>query len=266
MAAPNAPEEPVLVAGLSLEQVAGIQVALAEPLPLADILAQEKVEEAAFRTAEAAFRARIGVDRAALAAYGELLAIAEDSLARKTPPLDSDPRAWGAFVGHLAQSKDEASTLRTVGLAPNDLARLRRLWHKKALTEEPVRLAIREGRERPRPIDVRPEPQRLKPFPWSPGASGALPKLEPWEAMTHAVGSQLPIERDVDLYAALTVALEGMPEERALALDLACVSERDLPALQDAWRERLRVDAAQRAEFSVRVTDHRAALSRHLSD
>lgn len=247
--------------GLRMEQVAGIVVARAEGLPLRDVLAQERVEEATFTRAEAAFRELVGADRARLAAWGELVAVAEDCLARPVPPLDRDPRAWGAFSAALGAAPEPAALLARTGLTTNDLSRLRRAWHARAHRDEAVRQAIRDGWSRPSVGDPRPEPPRLQPFPWTPESGGARPAREGWEALADEAFGELPVERDVDVWAALTAALEGFGEHRAMALDLCCLTEAGLARLQERWRERLRADAALRAEFSVRLTDHRSLLA-----
>jgi len=50
------------LAGLSLEQHAGIAVALAEGFPRAEVLAQEGITEAAFRRADRAWKKRLADD------------------------------------------------------------------------------------------------------------------------------------------------------------------------------------------------------------
>jgi hypothetical protein len=289
-------------AGLGLEQVIGVRVAELEGHPLDDVLAREAIELATFRRAEALARARVADDAAAQRVWARLEAEAEDALARATPPLDRDAAAWGAFSAWLSAQREPpprptrpgqhaappaqaaramgAATLARFGLTSNDLSRLRRLWHRRALTDEEVRQRIHAGASRPSPCDVRPEPPRLAPFPWSPPAGrqpgAARESAAPWEALAHEAQDALPVERDVDVWAALTAALERvdqgaspddaagltrLPYARELALDLVCLDEAGLARAQATWRERLRRDAVLRAELSVRLVDHRAALT-----
>lgn len=257
-----------LFAGLRLEQIVGVSVAVLEGHPLEAVLAREAIEPATFQRAEPLARARVVDDTTALAVWARLEAEAEDALARATPPLDRDPATWGAFAAWLSAQHGQpsrAAALARMGLNPNDLSRLRRLWHRRALTDEAVRQRLHAGASRPAPCDVRPEPLVLKAFAWSPpdgrakGESSATGA--PWEPLAHEAMQALPVERDVDVWAALTAALEKLPRERELALDLVCLDEAGLARAQASWRERLRRDAVLRAELSVRLADHRAALA-----
>ena len=129
---------------ISLEQFAGVRAALAENLPLADILAQEQIDEAALRESEPLWTARIADSIATQLEYTEKLRIAEDTLARKLSPIGDDEAAWVGLLGAMATAGDQAALLKKLGITLTDIGRLGRAWKRRTQSDRELgpRLAI----------------------------------------------------------------------------------------------------------------------------
>src|SRR5262245_49364765 len=110
------------IEGISLQEYAAVRAALAEELPLAQILTVEGIEAPSWAEASGAWTERIASDPGTFAAYARELAGAEDRLSRKVTPIDTDASAWVSF---LAAFKPEvrAETMKKTGLRMTDVSR-----------------------------------------------------------------------------------------------------------------------------------------------
>lgn len=184
---------------LTMEQHAGIAVALAEGFPRADVLAQEQIDEKAYRPADAAWKKRLVDDAAGegklFAAYQTRRAEAEDWLHRKVDPLDSDLASWLGFLKTWASAPRPFEILAKNGLTLNDVGRLGRVWERAFAKDD--KLAKRAEKLAPdakMPAKVDVAPRILRPFPWSPGAAPAPPPPAPVETETDAPPAEIPAE------------------------------------------------------------------------
>jgi hypothetical protein len=125
------------VAGVPLATYAAVMAALAEPFPLEQVLAAQKLEPDAWAEADLGWTERLVEDAALLARYEAELVAAQDRMARAVEPLDADLSAWVAFLGALAAAPSAGEVLALHGLGENDLARLRRGWDKR-MKEDPT--------------------------------------------------------------------------------------------------------------------------------
>jgi hypothetical protein len=125
--------------GLSLSQYAAITAALAEPHPLADVLAAEGVSEPAWKDADLAWTERLTRDPSLFVGYRRELAAAEDRMARKITPLDAEIAAWTAFLATLGASAEPTTLLASLDLGMNDLKRLQRRWAARLEEDEALR-------------------------------------------------------------------------------------------------------------------------------
>ncbi|MFO0611418.1 MAG: hypothetical protein U0414_02435 [Polyangiaceae bacterium] len=273
-------DEAPTIAGLKLEQVAGVHAALNEKLPLEEILKQEKIAPDAWGTGEKAWRVALAGSPDLQLAYAAKVREAEDHLRRPCPPYDDDPAAWAGLTGALATSDGVAAFVAGVGLSMTDFGRLGRAWRRKAEKDPEVTATLNKlaGKGTP-PKKVTLEPPKLKPYPWSPKAapSPVGPKSPTSPAPSAAVSGdegrsailarpvdgRLPIETDLDLYAALVVVLELAPATKARALALLGLDGARGDAIAASWRERLKEPALE-AEFSVKKLDHRISLKEML--
>src|SRR4051812_33063604 len=87
--------------GVTLEQYAGITAARADEVPLGAALAIERLDEAAWRRADRAWKGRLagdGIDGPLFTAFQRKRVEAEDWLDRPVAPLAGDLRAWMGFL------------------------------------------------------------------------------------------------------------------------------------------------------------------------
>lgn len=163
---------------ISLEQLAGISAALEEQIPLAEVLEQEQVDEAAFRAGERAWRARIAESLPTQLEYTEKYRVAQDCLARKLAPVEDDPAAWVGLLGALATSLDSSELLTQLGITINDVGRLGRQWKRRAQKDPAVGAQLAElAKDAKAPEKITAGPLALKPFPWTPKVK--RPAVEP---------------------------------------------------------------------------------------
>lgn len=261
--------------GLTLEQIAGVHAALHEKIPLADVLAQEQIEQETWALADKGWREVLADAPDQHLVFAEKLRIAEDALARPTPPYDQDPSAWAGLTAALALADSSTTLVSTLGLAMTDFGRLGRLWRRKAVEDPELAKKLAElAPNAPPPKPVKLEPVKLKPFPWSPKpkatVAGLKFSLAPSPAvdaratrLSTRVDGKLPIEVDLDLYAAFSVVLELAPTVRAKSLALLGIGAKDVDAIEGAWRDRLK-DPAMEAELVVKKLDHRISLKEML--
>ncbi len=170
----------VRLAGLSLEQHAGITVALAEGFARAEVLAQEGVTEVAFRRADIAWKKRLAADArqggALFAAHQEKRALAEDWLRRDVAPLDTDIGAWLGLCNAFGPGSESLELLRRWSLTLADIARIGRAWERQLARDAKLRARAAELRASAKPpSQVSVSPARLRPFPWSTPAPRPAP-------------------------------------------------------------------------------------------
>lgn len=165
--------------GVSLSQYAAINAALAEELPLDEVLAIEAVASRAWPHATSAWRQRLVEDATGTGelfeTYRRELAAAEDRLARKVAPLDDDVTAWVSFLRAFSSSPDPFNLLQRLGLGMNDVSRLQRRWASRmerdaALQSQAAKLKEKEPSDLPR---ITAEPAQLR---RSPAAEEIAPK------------------------------------------------------------------------------------------
>jgi len=272
--APAEGRGPVL-GGLEVEQVAGVHAALAEGFALTDVLAQEQIDPAEWPAAERAWREALVDSPALQITYAQKLREAEDCLGREITPLAGDPGAWAGLVGAISLADKPESILKALGLTMSDFSRLGRAWRRKAEADPEVGKKLTDlAGKTPSPKSVQAAPAALKPFPWSRGASAARPAEGPSTGAASAapgassrlatpIGGLLPVESDMDLYAALRVVLELAPSAASKALALCGMSAARHAEITAAWRERLE-DPAVQAELTVKELDHREVVKRML--
>lgn len=155
--------------GLTLEQYTGVATALAEQIQLAQVLAQEQIADADWAEAERAWRQAIAESYDLQMQHIQKRRVAEDCLARKTEPLESDPSAWTGLLSALSVSDDPDKLTTSLGITMADVGRLGRLWKAKVAADPELGKRMQElapTAKAPTKIDV--GPATLKPFPWTP--------------------------------------------------------------------------------------------------
>lgn len=164
----RADEQPSVL-GVRLDCYAGVTAAVAEGIPLRDVLAQERVEEPAWPAADRAWKEALAEAPDLHLRYLKLRRQAEDCLSRRVDPLAEDPEAWAGLLGEVALSDDPDRVLRSLGLRMTDMARLGRSWRQKAEKDPKIaeRLTELAGKAKA-PKSVRCGPTILQRFPWSP--------------------------------------------------------------------------------------------------
>lgn len=257
--------------GITLEQLAGVHAAVQDKIPLAEVLAQEQIDAGAWIAGEKTWREALASAAELQLQYHEKLRVAADALARPCRPYDDDPAAWAGLTGALAL--DGVALVAALGIAMTDYGRLGRLWRKKVEEDPELGRKLTElAGKAPKPTPVKLSPVQLKPFPWTPTKSSvaepsglrfALAAAPTDDTRTSRLSTpidgRLPIEVDMDLYAALSVLLELAPHARSRALALLALQPKDLDTLEATWRDRTK-DPALEAELAVKKLDHRIAL------
>lgn len=168
--------------GVGLEQHAGVSAALAEGLPLGEVLAQEQIPAPAWPEADRAWREALADSPDLLLRYLRSRRRAEDCLDRRVAPLEDDATAWAGLLGALTLAEDPEKLLTPLGLRMTDLARLGRRWRAKAEGDPALaeRLTQLAGKVSP-PTEVRCGPTVLRPFPWTPAAEAPRAEDAPRE-------------------------------------------------------------------------------------
>ncbi len=267
--------------GVRLEHHAGVSAALAEGISLEEVLAQEEIAKRDWDEANPRWRSALVSSPDLQTKYVQKRRVAEDALARPIKPVDDDPEAWAGLLGAVNTADDARSVLEPLGLRASDLARLGRAWTKKAKADPEVQKKLTDAAGKaPPPKSVKADPVKLKPFPWTKKKGAAAPEPPAVEApkgdgagadglpiaeLARAVDGVLPVERDLDLYAAMSVVLQLAPNARGDVLRLLGLSEARFAAMGAAWRKKLDTDADLNAELVVRAGDHREALRKLLS-
>jgi hypothetical protein len=228
--------------GVSLPTYAGITVALAEGHALEAVLAEEAVALDAWRAAEPRWKIRLAASAARgdaeFTAFRARTLEAEDALARRIEPLDTELGAWLAFVRAWGHAPEPAAFLEERGLSANDVSRLRRVWDVRF--EEQPALALEAARRLARgelgpvpPLHV--AAKRLVPFPWSKGRV-SHPSWAP------AAAGSATLDRDARYLAAHRRAQEAMtPPARAPLASPSAPARLEPARLEPARLEPMRV-------------------------
>lgn len=186
---------------MSLEQFAGLRAALAEQLPLGEILEQEHLEETALRASEPIWIERIAGSIATQLEYTEKLRIAEDTLARTLSPVSDDEAAWVGLLGTLATCSDQSALLSKLGISLTDVGRLGRVWKRRMEADAELAPRLAKLAETPTaPERITAGRVELRPFPWSPrtkrpAAAAPAAVLAHVEATSSASGDAPVVQR-----------------------------------------------------------------------
>lgn len=155
--------------GLSIEQYSGVAAAIAEKISLAEVLAQERIDPATWPAAERAWRQAIAGSQELQLQHIQKRRIAEDCLARKTEPLDTDPAAWTGLLSALAMADDPNALVAGLGITMADVTRLGRHWKRKTAADPELAKKLQELAPTAKPpAKVTVGPPALQPFPWTP--------------------------------------------------------------------------------------------------
>lgn len=268
----------IAFAGVTLEGYAGVSAAVADEIPLDDVLKQEGITADAWSTAKLKWTELIAESPDLQVSFRRAYAKAEDTLTRKIHPVDSDVMAYIGLNAMVRESKNLMEGLKGLGLRPADLGRLARAWRKKAKSDPEVAKVLADtSSSAPHPKKVETEPAKLKPFPWTKGATKDAASAQSsgptaisggsgggHTRLSTLVGGQLPVETDVDLYAALSVVSQLMPADKATWLNLCGLDPKMYDGLVARWQERLEANQELRATFSMHAGEHRRALRKML--
>jgi hypothetical protein len=182
-------EAPFHFHGVTLDGYAGVVAGLAEGLPIADVLRNERVDPAVWPDAEEAFQDLLADDEEGLvqARFDELLAAAQTRYGRSVKPLDDDVGAWLDFARLFAAAEEPLSFLASLGVRSTDLLRLHRCWAERIADDPQVADAARAALERePRALPALLFGDRvLRPPPDDRAAPDRLP-VEPKAAIPRA--------------------------------------------------------------------------------
>jgi hypothetical protein len=247
------------VHGVSLEQYAGVTVALAEGLPIEAILANERIPADAWARADVAWKVRAAKDASVLAQLVGKRAVAEDVLARGVTPIDSDLAAWMSFLQAYAAHPSPFAMLDGAGLGLNDLSRLHRRWSRRMAADESLQKQAAElARKGPGPLPpIRVEPAVLKLFPWSPGPAPVVAPPAPKVAVP-ADTSLAPGKLRLYSYVAVKAHLAENPgdDERTLKK----LGVQDFATTDAGWQVILRGDPELERDYRSLLDAQRAKL------
>ncbi len=246
-------------AGLTLAQYAAVRAGTAEPFALDEVLGIEGIDAAVWAEAELAWTARLASDEVSMKEYGTLLAAAQDRLSRKIDPIAGDVEAWLAFLAEYVAAANAQAVLDRRGLGVNDLARLSRTWARRLEREPELQKRAAEIRRR--------GPKKLSPLVLGARrlrASG-LPAPVEDRAASPAKSAAIEPAMDLERYARLSAELLAAPRDRAGVLARFDLTAAGLAALDDAYRERLRADAAMASDFARLRDHHRARIAARAS-
>lgn len=160
------------IAGLRLEQYAGVCAALGLGFPLSEALANEQIGHDRWLRAAPAWAAKLAAtdpQSPIRRAHAARLSEAESWLGRRVKPLDEDLESWLSFLGAWSTHPAPLSMLSTLGLVPSDIARLQQGWTQRMATDPALcRRALQIALRRPSRLPtIRITPASLRPFPWS---------------------------------------------------------------------------------------------------
>ncbi|APR80103.1 Basic proline-rich protein [Minicystis rosea] len=255
---------PEPLAGVTLEQYAGITAALADEHPLDAALANEDLSPAAWAPADVAWKERLAADGAEgpiFIAFRDKRGEAEDCLDRSVKPIDTELRAWLAFLHAWSKHPAPFDLLSGAGLRLSDVARLTRRWSRRMAEDEALRKQAAEiAKNGPGPMPaVRVGSSELKPFPWSKRKKAASPPIV-------ASSVERPLEpvtgdgMDLDTWARISAELAEPGADRERVLVRYDLTGRELPAISAAWKARLAQDPEEERDFRRLFEHHRARV------
>ncbi len=230
--------------GISLEQHAGVTAALAEGFSLAEVLEVEELDPVHWPAADTAWKARLAADGASggalFATYRNRVHEAEDSLARRTAPVDEDLEAWLGFLHIWSSTAAPALALERLGLGLNDVSRLQRKWARRMAEDEELEKTAAKLRERgPSPLgELSVGPRELKPFPWSKRRLAGSSKAAPPPSRPPSSGL---IDTALGLhgYAAVMAELARTPADKDRVFARHGVAPEAREAAEQRWKARL---------------------------
>ncbi|WP_437314384.1 hypothetical protein [Sorangium sp. So ce385] len=201
--------------GISLARYAAVKAAVTEGFPLADVLAVEGLSPRTFARADLAWKQRLAAEPELLAAYEQELARAEDWLDRQVEPLANDPAAWASFLAAFGAHPAPFELLQENDLGMNDVARLRRLWARRAAEDAKVGELLKDLHAKPGKLGpLRAGPRVLRPSRMAEArgsAASSAPAVPSSEAMA---GPAAPLMAPAALHA--TGPLLGVPRGAAV--------------------------------------------------
>lgn len=243
---------------VSLEQYAAVKAAIADAFPLDEALAVESIEEAAWKKAHREWAEKLVTDEATFTSYTAELQRAEDRLRREVFPLETEPRAWAAFLfAYGARPADEMTAETGLGLP--DLSRLNRHWQKRCWGDVSITDRLTEHR---REVEALPDAKSALPAlrigprtlrgskepPPTPEATGGPP--------SSASGARMPI----DVYATLIAELSRWPKQEERILAKHGISRFELSALESEWEARFVRSPSTRLDFRRLLAHQRNRL------
>lgn len=251
-----------LLHGVSLEQYAGVAAALVEGFPLAAVLANEQIAPAVWPRADAAWKARAARDGALGPVFADLRekrAVAEDCLARRVGPIDTDLDAWMSFLQAYGAHASPARMLESAGLGVNDLSRLQRLWARRmeqdeALPKQAAEIARRGAGPLP-PLRV--DPAKLTLFPWSRGRAPEPVAVVP-RVVAPADTSMAPGKLRLYSYVAIKARLLESPGDEKRVLEQ--LGQHDFATTDAGWQAVLRDDAELARDYRRLLDVQRARV------
>jgi hypothetical protein len=256
------PALPSPLHGVTLEQYAGITAALAEGLPLADVLREEQIPADAWPQADAAWKVQIAKDGPSGPLFTDFCAkkaLAEDTLARAVAPIDADLAAWMSFLRAYGAHAAPDQLLAAAGLGLNDLSRLRRRWDQRLKEDAKLKEQAAEiAKKGPGPLPpLRVEPPRWKRFPWSKGPAPEPPKEKPKVAV--------PVETSlapgkVRLYGYVAIKAELLENPGQEAAVLARLAVQDFAVTDAGWKEILAANPDLERDYRRLLDKQRARL------
>jgi hypothetical protein len=128
-------EHEARMAGVSLDQYAGVTAGVAEAFPLDAVLANEGIDPRVWPRAEEAWADRLAsegeTDRALQEVFDERLREARARYGVRVQPLDDDLRAWLDFFRRWSESPDPLALLGGFGLRATDVMQLHQTWSQR---------------------------------------------------------------------------------------------------------------------------------------
>jgi hypothetical protein len=250
------------VHGVSLEQYAGVTVALAEGFPLDAILINDRVTRDVWSRAEPAWKVRVAKEGTAGPLFAELSAkriVAEDCLARGVAPIDADLAAWMSFLAAYGAHAAPFELLKGKGIGLNDLSRLQRRWARRMAEDERLpKQAADLAKKGPGPLPpIRVDPPVLKRFPWSPGAAPTPAPVVPKVAVP-AETSLAPGKVRLYSYVIVKAQLAENPGDEARVL--ARLGMNDFATTDAGWQVILRGDPELERDYRRLFEAQRAKI------
>lgn len=270
-------DDELIFFNVRLEQHAGVTAALAEEIPLAEVLAQEGIAATEWSSADTKWKQALAGAPDLQLKYAQKRRQAEDALGRDISPISEDPVAWAGLLAAVNLADDSKDVLKPLGLRATDLSRLGRKWSKRADKDPEVHKQLSEAAGKsPAPKTVKADPVKLMPFPWTKGHTAEAAPTSSSPSVATVASSEaerlrqrkndvLPIEEDVDLYAAYTTVLQLCPQQKARALVLCGTDEVRMTSIATRWKARLAADPDLQAEHTLRVGEHRESLRKLLA-